>query len=188
MGESNELLCSVRSWSRGIIMKMSSRAISDGDVGNLKHLFYEHGINDWNSFDECSIDEQISLVKEGSADIVFLEDASILGVAFLIYGTSCPDKLKKYYALEKICFIKDVVVSSELHGQGFGTRLVEFCLTLAAKENYEKMFIERHEENIASKKMMEKSGFQVVDRFYDPDKRRVGTRKTVVSSKDLRMG
>ena len=80
------------------------------------------------------------------------------------------------------------MVSSELHGQGFGTRLVEFCLTLAAKENYEKMSIERHEENIASKKMMEKSGFQVVDRFYDPDKRRVGTRKTVVSSKDLRMG
>ena len=91
-------------------MKMNSRNISDGDADCIKTLFYEHGINDWNSFDDREINDQISLVNKGLADAVLLEGERILGVAFIVYGVSCPAKLEKYHDLRKISFVKDVVV------------------------------------------------------------------------------
>jgi len=165
-------------------MKMNSRNISDGDADCIKTLFYEHGINDWNSFDDREINDQISLVNKGLADAVLLEGERILGVAFIVYGVSCPAKLEKYHDLRKISFVKDVVVSSEVHGQGFGTKLLEYCKSLAAQNGYDQVYIERHEENIASRRMMEKSGFKIVDTYHDPVKRKVGSRNTVILSAD----
>lgn len=42
------------------------------------------------------------------------------------------------------------------------------------------IYIERHEENLASAGMMYKLGFDIVETFYDPEKRDHGSRNTAI--------
>ncbi|MGO2511141.1 GNAT family N-acetyltransferase [Marinomonas polaris] len=104
----------------------------------------------------------------------------IIGFAVLIDGAVSPDYLTKYSALNELCFIGDVVVSSAYSGQGIATKLLECCIEKSKEKRATVVLIERHEENLASAGMMRKAGFKVVETFYDPTKRSAGSRKTSI--------
>jgi len=48
------------------------------------------------------------------------------------------------------------------------------------KKGFTRVYAHRHEENAASARMLEKAGFEIVDTFYDPERRPYGSRNTTV--------
>ena len=96
------------------------------------------------------------------------EDDEMFRFAVLMLGHACPRKLRKYQSLDQIAYIKDVVVGKKLAGQGIGTKLLLECFSIAKDNNFDDVYIERHEENLASAGMMKKAGFELVETIYDP--------------------
>lgn len=153
------------------------------ELADVKALLWEQGPNEWNYLTEEGVDAEFSLIEQGSAAAMVAVDSDkdqIIGFAILMDGKVSPDYLAKYYALGDICYIGDVVVSSAYSGQGIATKLLECCIKEAKEKQAQTVLIERHEENLASAGMMRKAGFKVVETFYDPEKRSVGSRRTAI--------
>ena len=161
-------------------MKILSRKLSDADMKHMKNLLFNEGHSEWNYLTEDSVNEQIVLIRDGKALAVVAEDEEIFGFAVLILGQACPEKLRKYQSLDQIAYIKDVVVGKELAGQGVGTKLLLECFSIARDKKFDDVYIERHEENLASAAMMRKAGFELVETIYDPAKRFSGSRNTSI--------
>lgn len=157
------------------------RKASLQEIDKLKALLWEFGPNEWNYLTPEGVNDEFSLVENGKAlAIVALYDADVIGFAVLIDGQVSPTYLEKYCSMTQMKFIGDVVVSSKHSGKGIATRLLEACL-LEAKNNFiSTVLIERHEENLASASMMRKAGFEIVDTFYDPEKRASGSQNSVI--------
>jgi len=146
----------------------------------MKELLLSEGSNQWNYITDDSIEHQFNLISDGKAFAVLAEERVIVGFAILIIGDACPSKLGRYYSLSEIAYISDVVVASNQSGNGLGSKLLKEAVRMAYKEGCSKVYIERHEENLASAGMMRKAGFELVEIFYDPEKRTCGSRNTVV--------
>ena len=156
------------------------------ELADVKALLWNHGPNEWNYLTEEGVDAEFSLIEHGTAVAMVAVDSlgagsnQIIGFAVLIDGAVSPDYLTKYSALNELCFIGDVVVSSAYSGQGIATKLLECCIEKSKEKRATVVLIERHEENLASAGMMRKAGFKVVETFYDPAKRSAGSRKTSI--------
>ena len=88
--------------------------------------------------------------------------------------------MSKYQPLHQVAYINDVVVAKELAGQGLGTKLLLECSLIAKESHFDNVYIERHEENLASAGMMKKAGFELVETIHDPAKRFSGSRNTSI--------
>ena len=161
-------------------MKIHSRQLSESDFQTMRELLLKEGPNEWNYITDESIDHQFQLINQGKALAVIAEETSIVGFAVLIIKEACPPKLSKYSALSDIAYINDVVVASSQSGKGLGSQLLKEAVELAGTIKCSNVYIERHEENLASAGMMRKVGFELVETIYDPNKRTTGTRKTSV--------
>lgn len=151
------------------------------EIEQLKSLLWEYGPNEWNYLTEDGVDEEFALVENRQAEvIVATESDEIVGLAVLIDGAFCPDYLTKYGNLNQIAFVGDVVVAAPHEGKGIATNLLKTCLAKASEKGIKQILIERHEENLASAGMMKKAGFEVIDTFYDPQKRSAGSRNSVI--------
>ncbi len=161
-------------------MKVHSRKINETDKSAMSKLLLEEGPNEWKYIPDESIDHQFQLIEREQALAVLAEDTSIVGFAVLIIDEACPSKLRQYAELSAVAYINDVVVSSKHSGQGIGSQLLKASIKLAGEKQCEKVYIERHEENLASAGMMRKAGFILVETFCGPDKRTAGSRCTSV--------
>jgi len=151
------------------------------EIDDLKELLWKYGPNEWNYLTKEGIDSEFSLVKDGWASVVVATYKNeIIGFSVLIDGNKSPDYLSKYGSLYEMCFIGDVVVSSNYSGKGIATQLLKKCLDEAKQKKYKTVLVERHEENLASAGMMKKAGFNIIDTFYDPDKRETGSRNSAI--------
>lgn len=146
----------------------------------MRKILRRDGPNEWNYITDESIELQFGLIREEKALTVLAEDSEIAGFAILLLKEACPSKLSQYSNLSKMDYIKDVVVNTNYSGKGIGSALLQEAIELAKKEQCEKVYIERHEENLASAGMMRKASFTLVDTFYDPEKRPTGSRNTSV--------
>ena len=162
------------------------------ELADVKALLWDQGPNEWNYLIEEGVDAEFELIEQGSAvamvavDSLGADSNPIIGFAILMDGKVSPDYLTKYYALNELCYIGDVVVSSAYSGQGIATKLLECCIEKSKEKRATVVLIERHEENLASAGMMRKAGFQVVDTFHDPEKRSAGSRKTSILEYQVR--
>ena len=163
-------------------MKIHSRKLNESDFQAMRELLLKEGPNEWNYIADESIDHQFQLLNQGKALAIVAEESSIVGFAVVIVKEACPPKLSKYAALSDIAYINDVVVSSSQSGKGLGSQLLKASVKLAGKEKCSNVYIERHEENLASAGMMRKAGFELVETFHDPGKRNMGSRNTSVLS------
>jgi len=151
------------------------------EISELKKLLWKYGPNEWNYLTKEGVDDEFKLVENGTASVhVATFENEIVGFSVLIDGTEAPTYLRKYCSGEDMCFVGDVVVSSEHSGKGIATQLLENCLKEGKSKGAKIVLIERHEENLGSAGMMKKAGFSVVDTFYDPDKREFGSRNSVI--------
>ena len=161
-------------------MKVHSRPINVADFEQMKNILFRDGLNEWNYVTDESIEQQFQLIRDGKALAVLAEECEIPGVAILLFNQACPSQLSQYSDLSTMAYINDVVVNMNYSGKGIGSRLLLKAIELAQKEQCEKVYIARHEENLASAGMMRKASFQMVDTFYDPNKRTTGSRNTSV--------
>jgi ribosomal protein S18 acetylase RimI-like enzyme len=72
------------------------------------------------------------------------------------------------------------VVRRERTGQGLGTRLLREALAALSSMGVDAVFIDRHEENIASAGMMRRAGFMELETYADPRRRPNGSGRTTV--------
>ena len=161
-------------------MKIHSRLLGETDFKQMREVLLRDGPNEWNYITNESIDLQFQLIREGKALAVLAEENEIAGFAVLILKEACPSKLRKYSDLSTLAYINDVVVSMNHSGKGIGSTLLKEAVKYARKEQCEKIYIERHEENLASAGMMRKADFQLIDTFHDPKIRTSGSKKTSV--------
>jgi ribosomal protein S18 acetylase RimI-like enzyme len=161
-------------------MKVHSRPLNVTDVEQMKKILLRDGPNEWNYITDESIDLQFQLIQDGKAFAILAEDSEITGFAILIMKYACPSKLSQYSNLSTMAYINDVVVNTNYSGKGIGSMLLQKAVEVAQTEQCDKVYIERHEENLASAGMMRKASFQIVDTFYDPKKRTTGSRNTSV--------
>ncbi|WP_421856012.1 GNAT family N-acetyltransferase [Marinomonas sp.] len=153
------------------------------ELADVKALLWDQGPNEWNYLTEEGVDAEFSLIEQGTAAAMVAVDSDkdqIIGFAILMDGKVSPDYLTKYSALNELCYIGDVIVSNAYSGQGIATKLLECCIEKSKEKRASVVLIERHEENLASAGMMRKAGFKVVETFYDPEKRSVGSRNTSI--------
>jgi ribosomal protein S18 acetylase RimI-like enzyme len=164
------------------------------ELPDLKNLLWDQGPNEWNYLTEEGVDAELALIEQGNAiamaavesDYLHSDKDQIIGFAILMDGVVSPDYLTKYYTLNELCYIGDVVVSQAYSGQGIATKLLELCIKEAKDQRVQAVLIERHEENLASAGMMRKAGFQVIDTFHDPNKRSSGSRNTAILGYKIR--
>ena len=157
------------------------RQAKNTEINDMKSLLWDEGPNEWNYLTQQGIDDEFELVRHGQAIAVVAESENkLVGLAVLITGQSSPDYLLKYQKANEFEFVGDVVVASGFSGQGIATTLLELCKENAQKRGVNHLLIERHEENLASAGMMKKAGFVEIDKFYDPQKREVGSRNSVI--------
>ncbi len=161
-------------------MEIHLRKLNDKDYKEMRSLILKEGPNIWNYITEDSIDHQLRLIQQNKASAVVAEDPEILGFAILIFRTACPQMLKKYDDLNDIAYIGDVIVHGAHSGKGVGSKLLQESVAEARKRNINRVYIDRHEENLASAGMMRKAGFKMIETFHDPDKRPAGSRNTTV--------
>ena len=160
---------------------MTYRKASIEEIDQLKTLLWEFGPNEWNCLTPEGVDDEFSLIENGNAQaFVALNTSEIIGFAVLIDGQFSPNYLEKYCSMINMKFVGDVVVSSLHSGKGIATKLLHECLLEAKNNDASTVLIERHEENLASAGMMRKAGFEIVDTFYDPDKRVSGSQNSVI--------
>ena len=170
---------------KDVVMALFRKA-STQEIDKLKSLLWEFGPNEWNYLTPEGVNNEFALIERGNAQaIIAVVDSEIIGFAVLIDGLVGPRYLEKYSPLEQMKFVGDVVVSSHHAGKGIATRLLNECIQEAKVHHAKKVLIERHEENLASAGMMRKAGFEIVDTFYDPEKRAAGSQKSVILSFDL---
>jgi GNAT superfamily N-acetyltransferase len=165
-------------------MKIHSRLLEEIDFKNIKELLLKDGINEWNYITEESINNQFQLIKEGKASVILAEKNEIIGFAILIHEEFGLDIYRKYGDLASTASINDVVVSKDHSGKGIGSKLLNECISVARQLHFHTVYIERHEENLASAGMMRKSGFQIIETFYDSKKRFSGSKNTTVLKKN----
>jgi ribosomal protein S18 acetylase RimI-like enzyme len=163
-------------------MKIHSRQLNETDFKTMRELLLKEGPNAWNYITDESIDHQFQLINQGKALAVIAEETSIVGFAVLIIKEACPPKLSKYSVLLDVAYINDVVVASSQSGKGLGSKLLKESIKLAGNEKCTHVYIERHEENLASAGMMKKAGVELVETFQDPKKRTTGSRNASVLS------
>jgi L-amino acid N-acyltransferase YncA len=165
-------------------MKVHSRPLKVADFEYMKNILFRDGLNEWNYITDESIEQQFQQIRDGKALAVLAEECEITGFAILIFKDACPSPLSQYSDLSTMAYINDVVVKMHYSGKGIGSRLLLKAIELAQKAQCEKVYIARHEENLASAGMMRKASFQMVDTFYDPNKRTTGSRNTSVLVKN----
>ena len=164
-------------------MKIHTRPLTEIDIKQIHQLFLTDAPNEWNYLTQDSIDSQFQLIKDGKATAVLAEDNEIAGFAVLIFKEACPEYLNQYAKLSSIAYINDVVVSKHHSGKGIGSKLLQKAVGIAKDNQCAEVYIERHEENLASAGMMRKADFDIVNTFFDPEKRTAGSRKTSILCK-----
>jgi ribosomal protein S18 acetylase RimI-like enzyme len=76
--------------------------------------------------------------------------------------------------------VSEAVVRRERTGQGLGTRLLREALAALSSMGVVAVFIDRHEENLASAGMMRSAGFVELETYADPRRRPHGSGRTTV--------
>ena len=81
--------------------------------------------------------------------------------------------------------VSEAVVRRDRVGRGLGTLLLREALVELSKLGADVVFIDRHEENLASAGMMRAAGFVEIETYADPRRRPHGSGRTTVCWKVL---
>ena len=161
-------------------LKIHTRPLLENDFDVLRSLLLTEAPNQWNYITEDTIHSQFVRLKQGEATAALLEDNQIVGFSIMLLREACPVAFEKYEERDNMAYIEDVVVSKNYAGRGHGTQLLLESMKQAHRHNIGVVYIERHEENLASAGMMRKAGFEIVETFNNPEKRTSGSRRTVI--------
>ena len=144
-------------------------------------LIFEHGANVWNYLPEDGIREHLEHVVQGrDHGVLALQDGQLLGAVTFGLSTDFDRYLPAHARGTPQGYVSEAVVRRERTGQGLGTRLLSEALAALSTMGVVVVFIDRHEENLASAGMMRRAGFTEVETYADPRRRPHGSGRTTV--------
>lgn len=98
-----------------------------------------------------SIDQVNKYLKHGRCFVLKLDLDIIVGA--MVLQENSPDKIE----------IKNIAVSEQHQGQGFGKLMLNFALDFATKSGYQKLTIATGNSSIGQLALYQKVGFEIVD-------------------------
>ena len=144
-------------------------------------LIFDHGANIWNYLPEDAIREHLDHVVQGrDHGVLALRDGQLLGAVTFGLSPDFDRYLPAHLRGTPQGYVSEAVVRRDSTGQGLGTRLLREALAVLATMGVQVIFIDRHEENLASAGMMRKAGFREVETYADPRRRPHGSGRTTV--------
>ena len=165
---------------------LTYRLALPAEMPTIRELLWKHGPNQWNHLPEEGVDQEFHHIESGQGFvIVAIRNTGLVGFAISLVGDACPSHIRKHAGSRNTLFIADVVVDPAFSGQGIGTQLLLSSIDEARLRDLKEVFIERHEENLASAGMMRKAAFSHVETFHDPAKRTSGSRNSSILKVDL---
>ncbi len=161
--------------------KLALRNALSTDVPVMRTFIFEHGANQWNFLPEDGVAAHLADIENGATQAVLgILDGELAGfVTFM--ASSALSRYQTGAGKESgHGYICEAVVHRAHAGKGIGMRLLQEAVAQLAAQGFKEIFIERHEENLASAGMMRKAGFVEIDVFDDPERRVSGSRRTSV--------
>jgi GNAT superfamily N-acetyltransferase len=156
------------------------------DLPALRTLIFDDGANIWNYLPEDGIREHLDDIAEGRAHgVLALEREQLIGAVTFGLSTDFDDYLPPQARGTPQGYVSEAVVRRDRVGQGLGTRLLREALAALSAMGAQAVFIDRHEENLASAGMMRVAGFVEIDTYADPRRRPHGSGRTTVCWKVL---
>jgi len=147
----------------------------------LHDLIFDHGANIWNYLPEDGIGEHLDDIARGRAyGVLALEQGQLIGAVTFGLSTDFDHYRPPQARGTPQGYVSEAVVRRDRTGQGLGTRLLRQALVELGKLGAERVFIDRHEENLASAGMMRAAGFVEIDTYADPRRRPHGSGRTTV--------
>ena len=152
-----------------------------GHLDALTDLIFDHGANVWNFLPEDGIRQHLAHVVTGrDHGVLALQEGQLLGAVTFGLSTDFDRYLPGHARGTPQGYVSEAVVRRDRTGQGLGTRLLREALTRLSTMAVHAVFIDRHEENLASAGMMRKAGFVEVETYVDPRRRPHGSGRTTV--------
>jgi GNAT superfamily N-acetyltransferase len=152
------------------------------DIELMKELIFEHGQNRWNYIPEEGVSAYLAKLdnKQTLAHLAFCQGELVGFITFHLEweGLSGCDGQDGAHCDG---YLAELVVHRDLVGRGIGTTLSKAAVACLVDMNARAIWAERHEEHAASARILQKVGFEIVDTYYDPERRFTGTRSTAVS-------
>ena len=149
----------------------------------LQALIFDHGANIWNYLPEDGIREHLDEIAQGRAHgVLALQDGLILGAVTYCLNTDFDRYLPAPLRGTPQGYVCEAVVRREQAGKGLGTRLLSEAVLAMETMGAQIVFIDRHEENLASAGMMRRAGFVEIETYADPRRHPHGSGRTTVCS------
>ena len=150
-------------------------------VPGLEALILDHGANIWNYLPEDGIRAHLADIAQGiDHGVVALLGSDILGAVTFGLSADFDRYLPAQLRGTPQGYVSEAVVRRDRVGQGLGTRLLREALAVLSTMGVQWVFIDRHEENVASAGMMRRAGFVEVETYADPRRRPHGSGRTTV--------
>ena len=147
----------------------------------LAALIFDHGANIWNYLPEDGIRAHLADVAQGrDHGVVALQGDDMLGAVTFGLRTDFDRYLPAQLRGTPQGYVSEAVVRRDRVGQGLGTGLLRQALAVLSTMGVQTVFIDRHEENLASAGMMRRAGFVEIDTYADPRRRPHGSGRTTV--------
>jgi ribosomal protein S18 acetylase RimI-like enzyme len=147
----------------------------------LEALIFDHGANIWNYLPQDGIREHLADIAQGRAHgVLALQGETLLGAVTFGLSTDFDRYLPAPLLGSHQGHVSEAVVRRDRTGQGLGTRLLREALSALAALAAKTVFIDRHEENLASAGMMRRAGFVEIDTYADPRRHPHGSGRTTV--------
>jgi L-amino acid N-acyltransferase YncA len=150
-------------------------------VAALQSFILDHGANAWNWLPEDGIAAHMRDIAAAKAHGVLAmdEDQLVGAVTFCTtHDFSCYQEALSQNAPQG--YICEAVVRRDQVGRGLGAQLLERAVQALQAMGLQEIYIDRHEENVASAGMMRKAGFMEIDTFAEPARRPHGSGRTTV--------
>jgi len=157
------------------------RLATPDDISAITTLILAQGPNPWNHLPEEEVRAHVESIATGTVSAVVADTyGAIIGVVTYEIGHRYPDDQPLERAAELHGYAAEAVVHSGYAGRGIGTELLKAAIERLTRADLQEIYAMRHEENIPSRRMMEKCGMEEVRTFDDPKIRPTGSRRTTV--------
>jgi ribosomal protein S18 acetylase RimI-like enzyme len=164
----------------------TTTAASAQHLPALQSLIFDHGANIWNYLPEDGIREHLEDIAQGRAHgVLAMEQGALIAAVTFGLSTDFDHYLPPQARGKPQGYVSEAVVRRDRVGRGLGTRLLRQALAELGKQGADVVFIDRHEENLASAGMMRAAGFVEIETYADPRRRPHGSGRTTVCWKVL---
>lgn len=166
-----------RAQSQAVRIEAASRE----SIPAIETFVFTHGPNPWNYLPAEPVQHHIAEIARGTVwGLLAYRCGELIGVALYHLGTDYDRYEPEERRGREQGQISEGIVHRDHARRGLGRRLMTAAAEDLLDRGVDSVYCHLHEENRASMHMLRAAGFEVVDVFFDPQRRTVGSRRTAV--------